>query len=140
MDDQFALGANYRVSWATLQDRVPSIPGPLSGNFSLSANRDVNAALQQVNLYALFNHPCGFFSKAEAVWSGQANGGYSVPLPGDNFWQFNAFAGYRFPRRIAELQAGVLNLGDRDYQLNPLNLYAELPRVRTFVASFKFNF
>jgi len=44
------------------------------------------------------------------------------------------------PRRIAEFQVGVLNIGNRDYNLNPLNLYSELPRSRTFVAGFKFNF
>jgi hypothetical protein len=34
----------------------------------------------------------------------------------------------------------LLNLTDRDYHLNPLNLYSELPRERTLAASFKFNF
>jgi hypothetical protein len=93
-----------------------------------------------VNVYALFNHPCGFFSKVEAVWSAQSNAGYAVDMPGDDFMQVNAFAGYRLPRRLAEFQVGVLNIGDRDYKLNPLNLYSELPRERTFVAEVKFNF
>ena len=52
----------------------------------------------------------------------------------------NLFAGYRFLRRHAQVQLGVLNLTDRDYRLNPLNLYAELPRQRTFTASLQFNF
>ena len=140
LGDEFAVGAIYRVSQADLQDHVPGIPQALSANFSLSANRDVTATLQQVNLYALFNHRCGFFSKVEGLWSAQSNDGYAAPLPGDNFWQFNAFAGYRLPRRRAEFQVGLLNIGNRDYKLNPLNLYSELPRSRTFVASLKFQF
>jgi hypothetical protein len=35
---------------------------------------------------------------------------------------------------------GVLNITDQDYRLNPLTLYNELPRERTFVASLKFFF
>jgi hypothetical protein len=88
----------------------------------------------------VFNHRSGFFSKIEALWTAQSNDGYAVDLAGDNFWQFNAFVGYRFPRRIAEVQVGVLNIGNQDYHLNPLTLYSELPRSRTFFASFKFNF
>ena len=60
--------------------------------------------------------------------------------PGDNFWQLNVFAGYRFPHRRAEVRLGVLNLTDRDYRLNPLNLVSEPPRERTFYASFRFAF
>ena len=60
--------------------------------------------------------------------------------PGNNFWQFNAYAGYRFLRRHAEVRIGVLNMTDRDYRLNPLTLYNELPRERMFYASFKFYF
>jgi Tfp pilus assembly protein PilF len=138
--DEFSVGASYRVSEGSLEDRVPAIPAALSGSFSLSANRDVSATLHQVNLHALFNHPCGFFSRAEAVWSDQSNHGYALGLPGDDFWQFNIFAGYRLPRRLAEFQVGLLNINNRDYKLNPLNLYSDLPRARTIVASFKFNF
>ncbi|MDB6123592.1 MAG: TonB-dependent receptor [Pedosphaera sp.] len=138
--DEFAIGAKYRVSVASLEDRVPSVPAVFNSNFSLSANRDVSATLHQLNLYALYNHRCGFFSQVESIWSGQSNQGYAVDLPGDDFWQFNTFCGYRFPRRLAEIRLGVLNIADRNYNLNPLNLYSDLPRTRTFVASFKFNF
>jgi outer membrane receptor protein involved in Fe transport len=58
----------------------------------------------------------------------------------DSFWQHNVFAGYRFLKRRVSIQAGILNLTDQDYRLNPLNLYSELPRTRTFVAKFQFNF
>jgi hypothetical protein len=34
----------------------------------------------------------------------------------------------------------VLNLTDQDYRLEPLNLYTELPRQRTFTVNFQFTF
>ena len=57
-----------------------------------------------------------------------------------DFWQFNAFAGCRFHHRQAELQVGLLNIADQNYNLNPLNLYYELPRERTLSVLFKFYF
>ena len=137
---QFALGASYRLTDALLDDSVPAISKAQSPNFSASANRNVSATLHQVSLYGLFNHRSGFFAKVEGIYSAQSNHGYWVSLPGDDFWQVNAFVGYRFPRRLAEVQLGLLNIGDQDYKLNPLNLYSELPRSRTLFASFKFNF
>ncbi len=119
---------------------MPAIAPQLSGNFSLTANRDVSAILQQLRIYGIFNHPSGFFAKAESIWSSQSNQGYAAPLAGDSFWQFNVFAGYRFPRRAVQVQLGVLNIGNQDYNLNPLNLYADLPRSRTFYAGLKLNF
>jgi hypothetical protein len=98
------------------------------------------ALLHQLSLSAIFNHPSGFFSEAEALWWAQDNHGYSPALPGDDFWQFNLFAGYRFPRRRAEVSIGLANLTGEGYRLNPLSLYGELPRGRTFVANLKFNF
>src|SRR5260221_8139284 len=50
----------------------------------------------------------------------------SLAEPGDDFWHFNAFVGYRFPRRRAELRVGVLNLTDRDYRLRSEEHTSEL--------------
>src|SRR5439155_21544754 len=91
-------------------------------------------------LTAIYQHPCGLFGEFDAVWSGQSNQGYAPDIPGDDFWQFNAFVGYRFLRRAAEVGIAVLNMTDQDYRLNPLNLYLELPRERTFTASLRFYF
>ena len=137
---QLAFGAAYRLTDAVLDDSVPAVSKALSRSFSASANKNVSATLHQVSLYGLFNHRSGFFAKVEGLYSAQANHGYWVSLPGDDFWQVNAFVGYRFPRRFAQVQLGLLNIGDQDYKLNPLNLYSELPRSRTLFASFKFNF
>jgi outer membrane receptor for monomeric catechols len=70
----------------------------------------------------------------------QNNHGYQPAMSGDEFWHFNLLAGWRFFRRQMQVQVGILNLSDQDYQLNPLNLHTQLPRERTFVASFQFNF
>jgi len=105
-----------------------------------NVNQHNSARLNQLNLYAIYSQPCGFFSRFEAIWSQQSNMGYSPALPGDDFWQFNIFAGYRFYHRAAEAQIGLLNIGDENYKLNPLNLYNELPRERTLSVLFKFYF
>jgi cytochrome c-type biogenesis protein CcmH/NrfG len=138
--DEFSLGGSFKASRAAFNDQIPTVPVALSANFSPTANREVNADLEQADLYALFNHPCGFYSKFEALWTAQANDNYASPMPGDDFWQFNAFAGYRLPRRIVDIEVGVVNIANRDYELNPLDLYNDLPRARTFVASLKLNF
>jgi hypothetical protein len=59
---------------------------------------------------------------------------------GDDFWQFNVLAGYRLAQRRIEVTVGLLNLTDQNYQLNPLTLYNDLPRERTFMARLRLNF
>ena len=58
----------------------------------------------------------------------------------DKNQQITAFVGYRSPRRKAELSLGLLNITDQNYNLNPLNLYDELPRSRTLALSLRLNF
>jgi hypothetical protein len=132
----WSLGARYQLSWAELKVDYPDIPTSVT-----SASRTQNnATLQQLGLLALFNHPSGFFARAEGAWYGQSNSGYQPALPGANFWQFNLFGGYRFFHRHAQVQVGVLNLTGQNYELNPLNLYTDLPRSRTLTTSLQFNF
>ena len=57
-----------------------------------------------------------------------------------DFWQHNLLAGYRFPRRYAEITLGLINLFDTDYRLSPLNLHPDLPRGRTLAAGLRLNF
>ena len=38
------------------------------------------------------------------------------------------------------MSAGILNIGDQDYQLDPIHYYNELPRERTFTARFRLSF
>ena len=103
-------------------------------------NQDVSATLHQIWLYAIVQHPSGFFAQFDTVWSQQSNRGYTPDIPGDDFWQFNLWGGYRFLQRRGEVRLGLVNISDRDYKLNPLTLYNELPRQRALVVSLKLDF
>ena len=134
----WALGARYRLTDSDLATHFTDIPSGALGAAGL--RQDVSAKLHQLDLYCIYQHSCGFFSQFDALWSHQENSGYSPALPGDDFWQFNLYAGYRFWQRRAEAKIGLLNLADQDYRLNPLTLYNELPRGRELTVSLKFNF
>jgi len=137
--DYWSFGFRYKLSEAVLNDDFLTVPNGLpAGN--LVPRQRLEATLNQVDLVGIFNHPCGFFSEGEAVWYSQSNGGYHGTEPGDDFWQLNAFAGYRFARRRAEVSLGLLNITGQNYKLNPLNLYNELPRERTLAVQLKVNF
>ncbi len=137
----WSLGVRYRVSDAKLSQRLVQVIEELqAGGLPISrvpyAIQEDAGVLHQVDLCARFFHPSGFFAEAQSLWFGQDNRN----LTDEDFWQFNVFVGYRFARRRAELLVGGLNLTDRDYRLHPVNLYAELPRQRTLLVRFKFNF
>ena len=134
--DYCSVGARYRLSDAHLNTRFPAIPTAVT---ALASQTD-EATLHQLTLFGLVNAPCGGFARAEALWTAQDNQGSSGGLPGADFWQVNLFVGYRFLHRRAQAQFGVLNLADRDYRLNPLNLYAGLPRGREFTVNLQLNF
>jgi tetratricopeptide (TPR) repeat protein len=139
----WSLGARYRLTQAVLNDNFPDVPvtsTSLNINNPIIPKQRTEGLLQQLSLSAIYNHPCGFFAQEEALWYGQSNSGYTPGEPGADFWQFNAFVGYRFPRRKAEVTLGLLNITDQNYSLNPLNLYNELPRSRTLVLSLRLNF
>jgi outer membrane receptor protein involved in Fe transport len=140
----WSLGASYRLTQADLKDDFTEIPEPGTPDFFILGFRprqNLSAVLHQVALNTIYNHPnTGLFADFQAIWYRQSSQGYSPPLPGDDFWQLNIFAGYRFPRRKAEVRIGVLNLTDQNYRLNPLTLYNELPRGRTFAARLQFSF
>jgi len=141
LGDYFSIGARYWVSKADLKTRFPEVPAsatPAALATAFNAERD--AILHQFGIFGLLNCPCGFFARADALWNYQINEGADSGLANADFWQFNVFAGYRFWQRHAQVQLGLLNISDRDYRLNPLNLYTELPRRRTFTASLQFTF
>jgi outer membrane receptor protein involved in Fe transport len=138
---QWAVGACYRVSETVLNDNYVNVPSSLPGGFvDFTPRSRTEATLNQVTLSANYNHPCGFFAEGDASWYGQSNEGYNPAEPGDDFWQFNAFAGWRSPRRRMEATVGLLNIAGQDYQINPLNIYNELPRSRTLMVRLQFNF
>jgi outer membrane receptor protein involved in Fe transport len=138
---EWSLGARYRLSEAVLNDSYVDVPNSLPGGFvNFQPRQRTEGTLNQLTLSANYNPPCGFFAEGDALWFGQSNAGYTPAEPGDDFWQFNAYAGWRSPRRRMELTLGLLNIAGQDYKLNPLNVYNELPRSRTLMVRLQFNF
>lgn len=134
--DQFSLGAGLRITRSELETTLPGLP------VAIARLKD-EATLTEVMLSANWNSPTGWFARLEANWLSQdiEDDPSRLPVrPGDSFWQFNALAGYRFHRSRCEITAGVLNLGDTDYQLSPLNPRGEIVRDRTAVLRVRYNF
>ena len=138
--DKWSFGATYRLIHAQLTDDFVNVPSAIVLDNGFVKRKDEESLLHQLSLDAFYNHPSGLFARLQGLWSMQSNWGYSPKEPGSDFWQINAYVGYRFARRRAELTLGLLNLTDKDYRLEPLTLYTELPRQRTFVARFQFSF
>ncbi len=138
LGDYFSASARYRLSEAKLTTEFPDLPDTAAGLDQLEQKN--RAVLHTVSLALNFYHPCGLFAQWESSWYHQNNFGYAPALAAEDLWQHNLMVGWRFARRHAEIRAGILNLTDEDYRLNPLNLMAELPRGRTFVASLRLNF
>jgi Tfp pilus assembly protein PilF len=140
---QWSVGTKYSLSKAGLDLSYPQISAQLAaGEYSppFKQHENLNSILQTVNFHANWNHPSGLFAILEGDWYNQGNSGFSPAEPGDDFWQFNAYAGYRFWHRRAELTVGILNLTDQNYQLEPLNLYNEMARSRTLLVRFLVSF
>ncbi len=140
LGNDWVVGMRYRVSHAQLEkdfSQVPSSAAAFNGFVRQDENEGV---LHQLKTHLIFNSSCGFFLRTEAVWMLQSHGGYTPDRSADDVWQLNALAGYRFLRRRAEIQAGVVNITDQRYRLSPLTPYEELPRERNFVARLQFAF
>jgi tetratricopeptide (TPR) repeat protein len=136
--EDWSLGARYRISNAELETEFPELPSTTTP--PPQPHADEQATLHELNLFAIYQHPAGFFGRLESIWRAQSNRGYAKAMPGDDFWQFNVFGGYRLFERRVEITLGLLNLTDQNYKLNPLNLANDLAHRRTFVASLKFSF
>ena len=131
-----SLGASYTLTAVDLSTHVTTPPGTTP---STAYDTHEDSTLNEMSFFANFYVPCGFFSQFQANWWKQENIG-SMGEPGDSFAQFNLYAGYRFPRRHAEVMVGVVNIGNQDYNIDPVTYFLEQAHTRTFVASFKFNF
>ena len=146
--DDWSFGARYSYTLSELNQQIPAFqaaiptaaPGAATA-LAQNAQAQSQSGLQQLVFSALFNHPSGFFSTADAKWYKQTNEvtGLSSP-PGDQFWQLDYNIGYRFDRNQCSVSCGILNITGDNYQLDPLNPYVELPRGRTFAMSARFSF
>ena len=134
--EDWTVNAGYRMINSDLERRLPEIPSTVSP-LALTRNE---TRLHQTNVNLIYNHRSGIFGRAEGRWLIQDNSG---PLPGgsdEDFLHLNAFVGFRKPGRHYEVTIGVLNLTDRDYQLDPLSPISELPRRRTVFLRAELNF
>ena len=147
---EWSAGISYKFTSSELKDRLPQIPelSLIAGSFTDSDNR-ARSDLHQISAYVLFNHPSGFFARAEGNWYAQENVLHTfdtnsmpvkINLPDDRFPQANLFLGWRFPRQRGDITFGILNLAGSDYHLNPLNGYPELPHERIYTAQLRLRF
>jgi hypothetical protein len=133
------LGFTYRLTEARLTDEFPEAQNARFFT-DFEPLQKLRSVLHQANLFAIYKpsfrvvRPIG----CPLVWSKHQSDSMSVP--GIISWQFNEFVGYRFPGRQAEISAGVLNITDHNYRLNPLSPYNDLPRARTAVVRLRINF
>ena len=105
-----SFGAGYTLSSAAIA-YDNQILGQPAGTTGTQYKINNQATLHQVSLFGNYYLPCGFFSQVQANWYAQSDKGFAVNEPGDNFWQFNLFAGYRFPKRHIEIQVGRAESG-----------------------------
>lgn len=129
----FTFGASYRVSEASLRHSFPQMDETVFVVEPLQRWAREKSLLHTAELRVVFNHPSGFFGRISGLWTAQEELDGPAPRPDEDTWSMDVFAGYRLPRRNAQITVGVMNLLDRDYRLHPLNAHAERPRERTFV-------
>ncbi len=141
--DEFAVGAGYRITRSELLTQYPELIGVPERDSDIATSQKDKATLHEVMLNANWNSPTGLFATAEANWFMQDLDDdplAGAPRSGDEFWQFNAFVGYRFNRNLCEVSAGVLNITDNDYRMSPLSPYGTIARDRTAVLRCRFSF
>ncbi len=126
----WSLGVRYEYTRSDLDQIFDTIP---------DANFNFRSTLHQLNLFAIINHPSGWHAKAEGRWVNQDNRGFLPDFGDEDFFQIDAFLGYRAPGQQWQLTAGVVNLTDENYRLNPLNTFLEFPREVAFWLKFDLN-
>jgi tetratricopeptide (TPR) repeat protein len=143
LGEEFSIGTLYRLTQSELRAVFLDIPT----NVLLKADTRDESTLNEFSIFGIWNSRFGLFARAEANWYFQhlnddpnnTSIGQST-RDGDDFWQYNAIVGYRFNHNRAEISLGVLNIGDTDYQLSPLNPYGNIPRKRTGLVRCRMNF
>jgi outer membrane receptor protein involved in Fe transport len=136
---EWSFGTRYRLSYAELEQRYLDYNESLFVE-PLERRSEFRAWLHTVELSALYRHSNGLFGELDGTWFSQETRKNGPDFAGDDFWQLNLKAGYRFPHQRAELTLGVLNVLGTDYNLDPLNAYPDLPRSRTFYVRLLLNF
>jgi tetratricopeptide (TPR) repeat protein len=132
-----SVGARDSICAVDLSSVITTPPATVNPT---AFNGHENSTLNELTLFGNYYLPCGFFSQIQGNWWVQHNAANATGEGGADFWQFNISAGYRFPRRHIEVAAGVVNLFNQGYNVDPVTYFLEQAHSRTFVASLKFNF
>jgi Tfp pilus assembly protein PilF len=138
--NEVSVGARYTLAAVD----VTAIDSSAATGPSFLQNHE-NSTLNEITFFGNLYLPCGFFGQARANWWMQHNaynyfGPNGTAEPGSEFWQVNLWAGYRFPRRHAEVALGLLNVFNQGYNVDPVTYFLEQAHKRTLVASLRFNF
>lgn len=118
--------AMHTFTRAEFESALPLLPAP--ADFQRLERQQ--ADIHQISGSILYQRPGGWFAKGTVVWTHQDDV-QSVHGGSEDFAQVNVFAGYRFPRHMADVTVGLLNLGGDDYALHPLGAWDALPRQRS---------
>jgi len=154
LGDEWSLSTSYKFVSSELESEFPDIPKFVFNSADL--NEFNNTSKSDLHLFGaalLFNHPCGFFARGEVncffqddtrrTFTGNTAATVTqikVEQPSEDFTQFNAYIGWRFPHQFGDVTFGVLNIAGSDYHLNPLNSYPELPHERVYAAQLRLRF
>jgi tetratricopeptide (TPR) repeat protein len=135
--DQFAVGLIYRRTRAHLHQRTPLVAAAANPD----ADRTDNATLDELSLHAVWNSPWGWFAGSQVAWRQQDASTMPRNITNhDDFVQVDVWTGRRFRQNQCEISAGVQNLTDQDYYLNPLTYVQSLPHERTFFLRCRLGF
>lgn len=124
--DSIAIGAQYTLTDVDL-DRIET---ELNAAGLTGFSQFDESAVHEVSAFAIWNHSSGWFARVDGRWLQQSNRSNSRNEPGDDFCNFSASAGKRLLDNRLRLEAGIENIADQDFQLNPLVTLREIPRER----------
>ncbi len=135
----------YQMTDTQLDQDFSALPATAEQLGAIAREGRRTALLHHLDASLLLNDPSGFFAEFNAFWYLQdseveTHPVSSEPVPTEQFWQLNAFLGWRLAQRRAEIRLGLLNLTDQDYRLDPLSLTASLPRQRTLYLGCRLDF
>jgi tetratricopeptide (TPR) repeat protein len=135
LGEEWSVGGSYRFQQTRLNTRFPQLAG-------LGADAASRADLHQFTLRTSWNHASGWFARADASWYLQDhfNSALSTADRSEDTCQVNLQLGWRFPRQLGEVSAGVLNALGNDYRLDPLSGLPEFARERVFFGRLKLYF
>jgi outer membrane receptor protein involved in Fe transport len=121
---QFALALSH--SW-TSTDLVQAYPEFPAGG-AVPPRITFDSSLHDTALRFIWNHPGGMFGELSGHWLQQDNNLFAD----EDLFLLDLELGYRHPSSGTQVSAGVMNLADERYQLNPLTIRSEPVGERTF--------